>query len=142
VILQAEILDDQGNRSLAHRDVWIAEKRSGGSRQAIMTGSICSRKESGMSLEKRQRFKSACPSGGDRTRHRGERRGDGGVVQKLSGKNPVLEVPMKGNYAPNVYVSALVVRGRVAGVQPTALVDLGKPATNSASRDPGGLESS
>ena len=49
-------------------------------------------------------------------------------VQKLSGKNPVLEVPIKGNYAPNVYVSALVVRGRVAGVQPTALVDLGKPA--------------
>jgi uncharacterized protein YfaS (alpha-2-macroglobulin family) len=35
---------------------------------------------------------------------------------------------MKGNYAPNIYVSALVVRGRVAGGQPTALVDLGKPA--------------
>ncbi|MDP2662796.1 MAG: alpha-2-macroglobulin family protein, partial [Dehalococcoidia bacterium] len=33
-----------------------------------------------------------------------------------------------GNYAPNLFVSALCVRGRVAGAPPTALVDLGKPA--------------
>ena len=31
-------------------------------------------------------------------------------------------------YAPNVFVSVLAVRGRVGDVQPTALVDLGKPA--------------
>ncbi|HEX9910692.1 MAG TPA: alpha-2-macroglobulin family protein, partial [Desulfatiglandales bacterium] len=49
-------------------------------------------------------------------------------VRKLSGEKPVIEVPVKGSYAPNVFVSALVVRGRVADVQPTALVDLGKPA--------------
>ncbi|HZP88880.1 MAG TPA: MG2 domain-containing protein [Burkholderiales bacterium] len=48
-------------------------------------------------------------------------------VTKLSGKSPVIEVPMRGHYAPNVFVSVLAVRGRVAGVQPTALVDLGKP---------------
>jgi hypothetical protein len=41
---------------------------------------------------------------------------------------PVFTIPVKASYAPNVFVSALVVRGRVAGVQPTALVDLGKPA--------------
>jgi uncharacterized protein YfaS (alpha-2-macroglobulin family) len=40
----------------------------------------------------------------------------------------VFTIPVKKAYAPNVYVSALVVRGRVASVQPTALVDLGKPA--------------
>jgi uncharacterized protein YfaS (alpha-2-macroglobulin family) len=40
----------------------------------------------------------------------------------------VFSIPVKKQYAPNVYVSALVVRGRVSGVQPTALVDLGKPA--------------
>jgi uncharacterized protein YfaS (alpha-2-macroglobulin family) len=40
----------------------------------------------------------------------------------------VIKVPLKGNYAPNVFVSVLVVRGRVSDVQPTALVDLGKPA--------------
>ena len=42
--------------------------------------------------------------------------------------NPVIEIPIKNNYAPNVFVSALVVRGRIAGIQPTAMVDLGKPA--------------
>jgi len=49
-------------------------------------------------------------------------------VRPLAGSAPVFTVPIKAGYAPNVYVSALVVRGRVAGVQPTALVDLGKPA--------------
>ncbi|KQV85105.1 alpha-2-macroglobulin [Massilia sp. Root351] len=49
-------------------------------------------------------------------------------VKHLSGASPVFSIPVKPNYAPNMFVSALVVRGRVAGVQPTALVDLGKPA--------------
>ena len=49
-------------------------------------------------------------------------------VQTLSGKAPVVEVPVRGNYAPNVFVSVLAVRGRVGEVRPTALVDLGKPA--------------
>lgn len=49
-------------------------------------------------------------------------------VRRFSAKNPTISVPIKGSYAPNVYVSAMLVRGRVAGVQPTALVDLGKPA--------------
>ncbi|MBI3553456.1 MAG: alpha-2-macroglobulin [Elusimicrobia bacterium] len=49
-------------------------------------------------------------------------------VKKLSGKEPVVRVPVKGSYSPNVFVSVLAVRGRVGGVQPTALVDLGRPA--------------
>jgi uncharacterized protein YfaS (alpha-2-macroglobulin family) len=49
-------------------------------------------------------------------------------IRPLSGKEPVFTIPVKKHYAPNVYVSALVVRGRVNSVQPTALVDLGKPA--------------
>ncbi len=48
-------------------------------------------------------------------------------VTELSGTAPVVEVPVRGNYAPNIFVSVLAVRGRVADVQPTALVDLGKP---------------
>ena len=43
-------------------------------------------------------------------------------------KRSIIEVPMKGHYAPNVFVSALVVRGRVESPPPTALVDLAKPA--------------
>ncbi len=49
-------------------------------------------------------------------------------VRKLSGKEPVIRVPIKGSYSPNVFVSVLAVRGRVGGAQPTALVDLGRPA--------------
>ena len=70
-------------------------------------------------------------------------------VTTLSGKNPVIDVKMKGHYAPNVYVSVLAVRGRVTGwrlwladlarrwnlpwlsreaASPTALVDLARPS--------------
>ena len=48
-------------------------------------------------------------------------------VTQLSGTSPVVELPVRGNHAPNIFVSVLAVRGRVADVQPTALVDLGKP---------------
>ncbi|HZP92265.1 MAG TPA: MG2 domain-containing protein [Burkholderiales bacterium] len=49
-------------------------------------------------------------------------------VQPLSGASPVIKLPVKANYAPNVFVSVLAVRGRVEDVKPTALIDLGKPA--------------
>jgi uncharacterized protein YfaS (alpha-2-macroglobulin family) len=49
-------------------------------------------------------------------------------VRHLSGREQEIAIPVKASYAPNVFVSALLVRGRVAGIQPTALVDLGKPA--------------
>ena len=49
-------------------------------------------------------------------------------VTKLSGKSAVIEVPVKEEWAPNAYVSALLVRGRVGEPAPTALVDLAKPA--------------
>lgn len=48
-------------------------------------------------------------------------------VVKLSGKAPVLDIPVKAGWAPNVFVSALLVRGRNDTVKPTALVDLGRP---------------
>ncbi|MGH8584409.1 MAG: alpha-2-macroglobulin family protein [Gammaproteobacteria bacterium] len=69
-------------------------------------------------------------------------------VTALSGKEPVIEVPIKPSYAPNAYVSVLAVRGRVGAVRtwladntrgldlpwkpeggaPTTLIDLSKPA--------------
>ncbi len=48
-------------------------------------------------------------------------------IVHLPGRNPVITLPVR-DWAPNVFVSALVVRGRIAGVQPTAMLDLGKPA--------------
>jgi uncharacterized protein YfaS (alpha-2-macroglobulin family) len=49
-------------------------------------------------------------------------------VANVNRANPVLDVPIKGNYAPNVFVSAFLVRGRVGDIAPTALIDLGKPS--------------
>ena len=58
-------------------------------------------------------------------------------VRPLSGTMPVIEVPIRDGYAPNVYVSVLAVRSRVAHAEGhgsrrdadvTALVDLTKPA--------------
>ncbi len=49
-------------------------------------------------------------------------------VRTIKRSNPVLEVPIKGSYAPNVFVSAFIVRGRIGGVEPTALIDLAKPS--------------
>jgi len=49
-------------------------------------------------------------------------------VTKLSGRDPVVKVPVDGSFAPNVFVSVLAVRGRVDTPAPTARVDLAKPA--------------
>ena len=60
-------------------------------------------------------------------------------VTTLTGNTPVVEIPIDERYAPNVFVSVLAVRGRVAHVERgptpiaatreiTALVDLNKPA--------------
>ncbi len=48
-------------------------------------------------------------------------------VLPLSGRDPSFTLPVR-DYAPNVFVSVLAVRGRVGSIQPTAMVDLGKPA--------------
>ncbi len=58
-----------------------------------------------------------------------EREGVGETyVQHLTAEEPVIEVPVKTEYSPNVFVSALIVRGREGGIAPTAYVDLGKPS--------------
>jgi len=49
-------------------------------------------------------------------------------VVKLSGKSPVIDLPIKASWAPNIFVSALLVRGRNDDIKPTALVDLGRPS--------------
>jgi uncharacterized protein YfaS (alpha-2-macroglobulin family) len=49
-------------------------------------------------------------------------------TRRISGHEPVIEVPIQGRHAPNIFVSVLAVRGRTGAVQPTAMADLGKPA--------------
>ncbi len=49
-------------------------------------------------------------------------------IKKVTRENPVIEIPVKATYVPNVFVSALLVRGRVSASPPTATFDPGKPA--------------
>lgn len=49
-------------------------------------------------------------------------------VVDVKGENPVIRVPIKKEYAPNVVISAFAIRGRLSDPRPTALIDLGKPA--------------
>jgi uncharacterized protein YfaS (alpha-2-macroglobulin family) len=49
------------------------------------------------------------------------------TVVHLSGHNPVFTLPVR-DYAPNVFVSVLAIRGRVGAPEPTGMLDLAKPA--------------
>ncbi len=129
VILQARVVDNAGNISIANRDVWIAGGGewwfdvSDNDRIDILPEK--KRYEPGENA----RFQVRMPFREATALITIEREGIiDASVKKLSGKEPVIGIPIKENYAPNVFVSVLVVRGRVGGIQPTAMVDLGKPA--------------
>jgi len=129
VILVARARDDAGNAALAHRDVWVAGKEdwwfdvADGDRMDLLPER--KRYEPGETA----RFQVRMPFREATALVTVEREG---IVEAftttLSGKSPVVEIPVRGNFAPNVYVSVLAVRGRVAGVAPTATVDLARPA--------------
>lgn len=130
LIVVASVRDDAGNLSAAHREVWVAGTEEwwfdGPESDRIDVLPEQRRYEPG----ERARLQVRTPFREATALVAVER--DGGVlhtaVVSLSGKEPVVEIPIEENYAPNVFVSVLVVRGRVGEVQPTALVDLGKPA--------------
>lgn len=128
VILQARAVDEAGNISAANRDAWIAGGDewwfdvSDNDRIDILPEK--KRYEPGENA----RFQVRMPFREATALIAIEREGIiEASVKKLSGKEPVIEIPIKESYAPNVFVSALVVRGRVGDIQPTAMVDLGKP---------------
>jgi hypothetical protein len=129
VILQAQSLDDLGNKTVTHTEVWIAGKDEWwfevGDHDRIDLLPEKKRYEPGEKaiFQVRMPFRSAVAL------ITVEREGVMEAwVKKISGKKPVIEVPIKGSYAPNVFVSALVVRGRLPWIKPTAMIDLGKPA--------------
>ena len=49
-------------------------------------------------------------------------------VTTLKRDNPVIEIPIKKNYVPNIFVSVTMVRGRIAEAKSDFLVDLNRPA--------------
>ncbi|HYB21984.1 MAG TPA: MG2 domain-containing protein, partial [Thermodesulfobacteriota bacterium] len=129
VILQVESQDNAGRRAVAQADVWVAEKGDWwfavADHDRIDLLPEKKRYEPGETgiFQVRMPFREATALISV------EREGViEAWVQKISAKRPIIEVPIKGSYAPNVFVSVLPVRGRVAEVKPTALVDLGRPA--------------
>lgn len=129
VILEAAARDAEGRESLAHRDVWVAGKADwwydvgDHDRMDLLPEKRQYEPGETATLQVRMPFREATALVSV------EREGVSETfITTLSGKRPVVTVPMKGAYAPNVYVSVLAVRGRVGEVQPTALVDLGRPA--------------
>ncbi|MBI5622943.1 MAG: alpha-2-macroglobulin [Elusimicrobia bacterium] len=129
LILEARTEDAAGRPSLSHASVWVAGKDdwwfdvSDSDRMDVLPER--KRYEPGETavLQVRMPFRRALAL------VTVEREGVAeAYVQSLSGKEPVVRLPVKGSYAPNVFVSVLAVRGRVGSVQPTALVDLGRPA--------------
>jgi hypothetical protein len=128
VLLQAAIQDPAGRVSQAHRSVWVVGERAWfdvADHDRIDLLPEQRRYEPGevAKLQVRMPFAEAT------VLVTVEREGIvDAFVRRLSGEAPLIELPIAAHYAPNVYVSALCLRGRVGEVQPTALVDLGKPA--------------
>lgn len=129
LILVAHALDAEGHASHAHRDVWVAGDDDWwyavGDHDRMDLIPERKRYEPGETarLQVRMPFRTA------QALVTVEREGIvESFVTTLSGKAPVVDVPLHGGHAPNVFVSVLAVRGRDTQVQPTALVDLGRPA--------------
>jgi uncharacterized protein YfaS (alpha-2-macroglobulin family) len=129
LILQASITDESGNAVAAHREVWVAGSEDwwfevqDSDRIDLLPEKRRYEPGETARLQVRMPFREATVLVAV------EREGvlEASVVS-LSGKGPVLEVPIREEHAPNIFISVLAVRGRVSGVQPTALIDLGRPS--------------
>ncbi|MFH0786829.1 MAG: MG2 domain-containing protein [Pseudomonadota bacterium] len=129
VIIQAEVADDKNNPSLANREIWIPGKDDqwDEARNDDRIDLIPDKKH--WQPGETARFQVKMPFREATALITVEREGVmEAFVKKLLRNNPLVEIPVKENYAPNVFVSALVVRGRVPKTQPTATFDPGKPA--------------
>ena len=130
LILQAKATDERGRATVANADVWVVDP------EAAWWFDVREHDRMDVLPERRRwepgeiaRLQVRMPFREAQALVTTEREGvlDARVV-KLAGNHPVIELPVLDAYAPNVFVSVLAVRGRVGGVQPTALVDLGRPA--------------
>ncbi|MDD3845823.1 MAG: MG2 domain-containing protein [Syntrophorhabdaceae bacterium] len=129
IVIEAQTKDSRGNVSSTNREVTVYgkddawhEARNDDRIELIPRRRLVDPGET-MSFEVRMPFRTATAL------VTVEREGVmDAYIKKVSRENPVIDIPVKSNYVPNVFVSALVVRGRLAGTQPTALFDPGKPA--------------
>ncbi len=150
VILQASVHDKNGNVSRATTSIWVAGdddwwfSGTDGDRMDLLIENTEYNGGDTAKVQVRSPFRKATALVTI------EREGViDHFITTISGKSPVIKVPVKAQYAPNVYISVLAVRGRVApwqswladfarrhdlpwlsrdGGRATALIDLAKPA--------------
>jgi len=128
-VLQASVQDFSGLETKVHQDIWIAGKSQQWFRASDDDRIDLLPEKKRYEPGETARFQVRMPFAEATALVTIEREGVGeAFVRELSGREPVIEIPVKGSFAPNVYVSVLAVRGRVSEVQPTATVDLGRPA--------------
>ncbi|MBY0275866.1 alpha-2-macroglobulin, partial [Candidatus Binatia bacterium] len=129
VILQVTATDAQGRASVANQDVWIADasdqwfEATADDRMDVLADKKRYEPGDTAKLQVRMPFREATAL----VTIAREGVVDARVVA-LSGKNPVVDVPVTDAFSPNMFVSVLALRGRVGDVQPTARIDLGKPS--------------
>ena len=129
LIVQAAVADDVGHIAIGHQEVWVAGARpwwfdvQDSDRIDLIPEKRRYEPGETARLQVRMPFRQATAL------VTMEREGvvDGFVIP-LSGREPVIAVPVRDDFAPNMFISVLAVRGRIGGVQPTAMVDLGKPS--------------
>jgi uncharacterized protein YfaS (alpha-2-macroglobulin family) len=130
LVLQARAADDRGRTTVANVDAWVVDP------EAAWWFDVREHDRMDVLPERRRwepgetaRFQVRLPFREATALVTTEREGvlDARVVA-LAGSQPIVELPVLDAWAPNVFVSVLAVRGRVGGVQPTAFVDLGRPA--------------
>ena len=131
VFVRAETRDSQGRLSGATASMWVAGTDAwwfggtGGDRMDLLP------EQKEYEAGDTARFQVRMPFRAATALVSVEREGIlSSFVTHLEGHQPIVEVPISGIYSPNVFVSVLAVRGRVANAaaEATALVDLNKPA--------------
>ncbi len=129
ILLEAQTKDDQGRVSQSHRSVWVAGERlwfMSDEHDRIDLIPEKNHYEAGETA----RIQVKMPFSHATLLVATER--DGAIlearVQEIDSTQPFIDVPIQRSYAPNIFVSAWLVRGRVKGTEPFLKIDLGKPA--------------
>lgn len=129
VILQAEVWDKEGRSSFAHQEMWVSgqgdlwDEARNDDRMDLIP------EKRGWEVGEQAVFQVKMPFRQATLLVTVEREGIlDAYIRRITRDHPVVMIPVREEYAPNVFVSALAVRGRLPGTQATAFFDPGKPA--------------
>ncbi len=127
--LEAEVADDVGNTSFTKQYIWIPGKEDQWleARNDDRIDLIAEKQK--YDPGENARFQVKMPFREAYALITVEREGIMDVyTRKLARNDSFIEIPVKDNYVPNVFISTLIVKGRSSDTKPTAFFDPGKPA--------------